>query len=141
MDWREQLNKAVGSIKDAADSETAQGFAAKAKETAMTMASKAKNGALSVADSFVTANSDPSTMKIRFLNAEISVLSPSDGLTVARPNAATLTITDDEGNGVVVDASSKVPFVSRTIGQVNQLDGNTYDLGTLDGIDLLIIKE
>ena len=140
MSWKDQLSKAVGSIKDAAESETAQHFAAKAKQTATTLASKAKSGALSAADAFVAANSDPSALKIRFLNAEISVISPSDGLTVARPNAATLTITDNEGNGVVIDASSKAPFVSETIGQVNHLDGNTYDLGPMDGIDLLIIK-
>lgn len=140
MNWKEQLDKAVGSIKDAADSETAQNFAAKAKETTMALTSKVKSGAVNVADAFVAANRAPSTMKIGFLNAEISVLSPSDGLTVSRPNAATLTITDNEGNGVVIDASSKAPFVSRTIGQINQLDSNTYDMGTMDGIDLLIIK-
>jgi len=86
------------------------------------------------------ANSDPSALKIRFLNAEISVVSPSDNLTIERPNAATLTITDKDGNGVVIDASAKKPYVTETVGHVNRLDGNTFDLGEADGIDLLIIK-
>lgn len=140
MSWTDQLNKAVAAIKDAAGSETAQRFAAKAKQTATSLADKAKNGALSAADAFVAANGDPSALKIRFLNVEVSVISPSDGLTLGRPNAATLTITDGDGNGVVINASAETPFVTETVGDVNRLDGNTYDLGPADGIDLLIIK-
>ena len=109
MSWKDQLNKAVQAVKDAAESETVQNFAAKAKESATTLASKAKTGALSAADAFVAANSDPSAVKIRFLNAEISVISPSDGLTITRPNAATLTITAGAGNGVVIDAAAATP--------------------------------
>ncbi len=140
MSWKDQLNKAVESIRNAAESETIQRYTQKAKETAINLADKAKSGALSVADAFVAANSDPSSLKFHFLNAEISVISPSDGLTITRPNAATLTIVDSDGNGVVIDAARENPYVTKTIGQVNQLDGNTYDLGTEDGIDLLVIK-
>ena len=140
MSWKEHLNKAVQSVKDAAESDTVQRFAASDRESATSMASKAKSGALSAADAFVAANSDPSALKINFLNAEVSIVSPSDGLTVARPNAATLTIVDAQGNGVVIDASSPNPYVTETIGETTRLDGGTYDLGSKDGIDLLILK-
>ena len=140
MSWKDHLNKAVQSVKDAAESETVQRFAANAKESATTLASKAKSGALSAADAFVAANSDPSALKINFLNAEVSVVSPSDGLTITRPNAATLTIVDAWGNGVVIDASAPTPYVSDTIGETTRLDAGTYDLGDKDGIDLLILK-
>ena len=140
MSWKEKMNSAVKAIKDAAESDTVQRFATTAKQTAVTLASKAKEGVLTAADAFVAANSDPSALKIRFLNAEISVVSPSDNLTIERPNAATLVITDKDGNGVVIDASAETPYVTETVGQVNRLDGNTFDLGEADGIDLLIIK-
>lgn len=140
MSWKEQLDKAIESIKDVAESEMVQRYAQKAKETAISLANKAKNGVFSVADAFVVANRDPSALKFQFLSAEISVISPSDGLTITRPNAATLTVVDSDGNGVVIDASSEKPYATKTIGQVNQLDANTYDLGIEDGIDLLIIK-
>ena len=140
MSWKDHLNKAVQSVKDAAESDTVQRFAANAKDTATTLAGKAKDGALNAADAFVAANSDPSALNIRFLNAEISIVSPSDGLTIARPNAATLTVVDAQGNGVVIDASSPTPYVSETIGETNRLDAGTYDLGAEDGVDLLILK-
>jgi len=140
MSWKEKMNSAVKAVKDAAESETVQRFATSAKQTAVTLATKAKEGALTAADAFVAANSDPSALKIRFLNVEVSVVSPSDGLTVARPNAATLTLTDSDGNGVVIDASAAKPYVTETVGHVNRLDDNTFDLGEADGIDLLIIK-
>jgi hypothetical protein len=140
MSWKEKMNAAVKAVKDAAESDTVQRFATTAKQTAVSLATKAKEGALTAADAFVAANSDPSALKIRFLNVEISIVSPSDNLTIERPNAATLTITDKDGNGVVIDASAAKPYVTETVGQVNQLDNNTYDLGAADGIDLLIIK-
>jgi len=140
MSWKDHLNKAVQSVKDAAESETVQRFAASAKETATSLAGKAKSGALSAADAFVAANSDPSAVNIRFLDAELSIVAPSDGLTIARPNAATLTVVDAQGNGVVIDASAPTPYVSETIGETTRLDAGTYDLGAEDGVDLLIIK-
>lgn len=140
MSWSEKLNKAVAAAKEAAESDTVKNFASSARQTAANLADSAKSGALNVADSFVAANSDPSALKLRFLNAEISVIAPSDGLTLTRPNAATLTITDADGNGVVINASAATPYVSETIGEVKRLDGNTYDLGDADGVDLLIIK-
>lgn len=140
MSWKEKMNSAVKAVKDAAESETVQRFASSAKETAVSLATKAKEGALTAADAFVAANSDPSALKIRFLNAEVSIVSPSDNLTIERPNAATLTITDKDDNGVVIDASAEKPYVTETVGHVNRLDGNTFDLGEADGIDLLIIK-
>jgi len=140
MSWKDHLNKAVQSVKDAAESDTVQRFAASAKQSATSLASKAKSGALSAADAFVAANDDPSAVKVRFLNAEVSVISPSDGLIISRPNAATLTIVDAEGNGVVINASATTPYVTETVGETTRLDAGTYDLGAEDGVDLLIIK-
>ncbi|MBF0471688.1 MAG: hypothetical protein HQL48_09985 [Gammaproteobacteria bacterium] len=140
MPWKDQIMGAVGRLKEVAESETVQKFTASARETASDLASKARSGVLTAADAFVAANSDPTALKMRFFNADVTVLSPSDGLTISRPNAASLTIHDEAGNGVVIDVASNPPFVSKTIGKVNQLSGNTYDIGEEDGIDLLVLK-
>ena len=101
MSWQEQLDKAVASIKAAAESETARNMADKAKETAMDLARKVKDGAVSTADALVEANTEPSSLMIRFLNADLTVLSPSEGISVSRPDAGSLVIADGQGNGQI----------------------------------------
>jgi hypothetical protein len=80
MNWKEQLDKAIAAIREAAESEKAREIAAKAKEAATTLAREAKEGAVSAADAFVEANRDPSSLEVRFLNANLIVLSPSEGI-------------------------------------------------------------
>jgi hypothetical protein len=140
MSWKDQLNKAIEAVRTAAESETAQKLAAQAKSTAAGLASKAKAGALDAAEAFVEANSDPAAVKLRFMNADVSVVSPSDSIEISRPNAATLVITDGEGNGLVVNAAAKQPFITETIGAVTRLDDVTYDLGPEDGVNVVVIK-
>ena len=140
MVWKEQLNRAIEGIKSAAESETAQRFAAKAKDTAQTLVRKAKEGALDVADAFIQANSDPSALKLRFLNAQVSIVSPSDSIEITRPSAGSVVISDGEGNAVVINAAAKDPFVAETIGNVARLEKGAYDLGPEDGINVVVIK-
>ena len=140
MSWKDQMNKAIEAVKGAADSETAHALATKAKASARVLARKAKEGALDAAGAFVEANSDPAAVKIRFMNADLSVVSPSDGIQIARPNAATLVISDGEGNGLVLNAAAKAPFVAESIGVVTRLDDGTCDLGSEDGINVVVIK-
>jgi hypothetical protein len=138
MSWKEQLDKAIASIKEAAGSEQARDMAAKAKATATVLARKVKEGAVGAADALVEANRDPSALTVRFLNANLTVLSPSEGVSVTRPNAATLVIADGQGNGLVVNAASDPAYVAETIGNVTRLSGNTFDLGAEDGINVVV---
>lgn len=140
MSWKEQLNKAIEMVKDAADSETARNLTSKAQTTARSIANKAKEGALDAAEAFVQANSDPAAVKVRFMHADLSIVSPSDSLQITRPNAATLVIDDGEGNGLVINAAAKEPFVADTIGAVIRLDDVTYDLGPEDGVNVVVFK-
>ncbi len=140
MGWKEQLDKAVAAIKDAAESEQARSIAARAKATAVSLAGKAKDGALSAADAFVEANRDPSALTVRFLNVDLTVLSPSEGIAVTRPDAATLVVSDGQGNGVVINAATDPAFVAEQIGTVKQLSGNTFDLGAEDGVNVVVLK-
>ena len=140
MGWKEQLDKAVAAIKDAAESERAQAIAARARATAVSLASKAKEGALSAADAFVEANRDPSALAVRFLNVDLTVLSPSEGISVTRPDAATLVVSDGQGNGVVINAATDPAFVAEQIGTVKQLSGNTFDLGPEDSVNVVVLK-
>jgi hypothetical protein len=140
MGWKEQLDRAVAAIKGAAESERAQAIAARARETAVSLASKAKGGALSAADAFVEANRDPSALAVRFLNVDLTVLSPSEGISVTRPDAATLVVSDGQGNGVVINAATEPTFVAKQIGSVKQLSGNTYDLGPEDGVNVVVLR-
>ena len=75
MSWQEQLDKAVAAIKDAAESEQARNFAAKAKTAATNLAQKVRQGAVSAADTFVEANRDPASMALRYINADATILS------------------------------------------------------------------
>jgi hypothetical protein len=140
MSWKEQLDKAIASIKEAADSEQARNMAAKAKATATVLSSKIKEGAVGAADALVEANRDPSVLTVRFLNAELTVLSPSEGITITRPDAATLVVEDGQGNGLVVNAATEPAYVVEMIGAVNRLSGNTFDLGLEDGINVVVTK-
>ena len=140
MNWKEQLDKAVASVKQAATSEEARELAVKAKSTATTLAQKVRAGAIGAADALVEANRDPSVLTVRFLQADLSILSPSEGISITRPDAATLVIADGEGNGLVVNAAADPAFVADTIGTVSRLSGNTFDLGPEDGVNVVITK-
>jgi hypothetical protein len=140
MSWKEQLDKAIASIKEVADSEQARNMAAKAKATATALSSKIKEGAVGAADALVEANRDPSVLTVRFLNAELTVLSPSEGISITRPDAATLVVADGQGNGLVVNAATDPAYVVDTIGNVARLSGNTFDIGLEDGINVVVTK-
>lgn len=140
MGWQEQLDKAVASIKAAAESETARNMADKAKQTAMDLARKVRDGAVSTADALVEANREPSSLMIRFLNADLTVLSPSEGISVSRPDAGSLVVADGQGNGLVINAAADPAFVAESIGSVTQLSGNTFDLGQEDGVNVVVTK-
>jgi len=140
MSWKEQLDKAIAAIKEATESEKARDMAAKAKATATVLARKAKEGAVSAADAFVEANRDPSSLEVRFLNADLTVLSPSEGISITRPDAATLVVADGQGNGLVINAATDPAFVAETIGNVARLSGNTFDLGPEDGVNVVVTK-
>ena len=115
-------------------------MAAKAKATATVLARKVKEGAVGAADALVEANRDPSVLTVRFLNADLTVLSPSEGISVTRPDAATLVIGDGEGNGLVINAAADPAFVAELIGTVARLSGNTFDLGPEDGTNVVVTK-
>ncbi len=140
MSWKEQMDKAVAAVKEAAESEQAQSLARRAKATAQQLARKAKEGALNAAEAIVEAGADPTIVRVHYLNVGINLVSPSDGVEITRPNASTLVVADGEGNGLVINAAAEPAFVAETIGDVTQLSGSTYDLGPEDGINLLIIK-
>lgn len=140
MSWQDRLNKAITAIKGAADSEQARQIATKSKATATALAQKAMDGAVTAADAFVEANRDPSSMTVRYLNADLTVVSPSEGISVTRPDAATLVIADGDENGLVINAATDPAFVVETIGEVARLSGNTFDLGAEDGVNVVVTK-
>ncbi len=140
MVWREQLDKAIEALKGAAESETAKNIAAKAKQTATQLTQKAKEGALGAAEALVEADADPSTVRVHFLNAHLSVVSPSDGLEITRPTPVSVVVSDGQGNGLVINAAADNAYVTETIGQVTQLSAGTYDLGPKDGENVVVIK-
>jgi hypothetical protein len=140
MSWRDNLDKAIATIREAAESDKARDMAAKAKATAVVLARKAKEGAVSAADAFVEANSEPSALKVRFHNADINVVSPSADITISSPDAATLVVADGQGNGLVINAAASPAFVVETIGSVAKLSANTFDLGHEDGVNIVVLK-
>ena len=140
MTWKDQVNKAIESLKDVAESDTVRNIVNKAKETATTLTQKAKDGAMDAAQAFIEANSDPSALKLRYLNADVSIVSPSDGVEITRPTGGTLVISDGAGDGVVINAAADQAYVTETIGTVNRLNANTYDIGTEDGINVVVLK-
>ena len=140
MNWKDQVNKAIASLKDVAESETVRNIVGKAKETATTLTQKAKEGAMDAAQAFLEANSDPSALKLRYLNADVSIVSPSDGVEITRPTGGTLVISDGSGDGIVINAAADEAYVTETIGTVNRLNANTYDIGTEAGINVVVLK-
>ncbi len=141
MTWKNQLNKAISALRDVAESEKAKDIAAKAKETAANLAQRAKEGALGAAETFVEANSDPSAMRFHFLNADLSIVSPADGIEITRPNAGTIIVDDGVGNGLVINAAAEKAYVAETIGTVKRLNDTTYDLGAEDAINVVVLKD
>jgi len=140
MSETNQLDKAIAAIKQAARSETARDLASKAKATAEQLARKVKDGALDAAEAFVEAHRDPSSITVGFINADLTVLSPSEGISISRPDAATLVVADGDGNGLVINAATEPAFVTDMIGTVTQLSGNTFDLGPEDGVNVVVTK-
>jgi hypothetical protein len=140
MSWKEQIDKAVAAIKEAASSDKAQEITAKAKTTAIGLMDKVKSGALDAADAFVEANRDASALSVRFMNVDLTILSPAAGISITRPDATTLVVDDGAGNGLVINAATDPAYVAETIGTVTRLSGNTFDLGPEDGINLVVTK-
>jgi hypothetical protein len=140
MNWKVQLNKAIDAVKNAAEGETAQNMAAKAKQATSQLVQKAQSGALDAAQAFIEANTDPAAFKCQFLNVKLSVLAPSNGLEISTPSEGSVVITDGEENGLVINAAAKPPYVLEMIGTVTQLNANTYDLGSEDGINVVLIE-
>ncbi|RKT43927.1 hypothetical protein [Thiocapsa rosea] len=140
MNWKEQLDKAVAAVKEAATSENAREIAGKAKAAAAGLVEKVKTGAVDAADAFVEANRDPSALSVRFLNADLTIVSPAEGISITRPDAATLVIDDGSGNGLVINAGSDPAVVVEVIGTVAKLSDNTFDLGQEDGVNVVVTK-
>ena len=140
MSWQEQLDKALAPIRQAAESDKASDIAAQAKASATALLQKVRGGAVGAAEVFLEANRDPSSLEVHFLNAHLTVLSPSEGISVSRPDAASLVVADGQGNGLVINAAADPAFVAEQIGSVAQLSGNTFDLGPEDGINVVVTK-
>jgi hypothetical protein len=141
MNWKESLNKAVSALKEVTESDAVKSLTAKARQTASKLAQRTKEGALSAAEAFVEANTDPTALKFHYLNADFSIVSPSDGIEITRPNARTVVISDGAGNGLVVNASAEKAYVAETVGAVKRLSENAYDLGAEDGINVVVFKD
>lgn len=140
MSWKEKLDKSIASIKQAAESEQAREIAAQAKSTASSLLQKVRTGAVGAASSFVEANRDPSSLEVHFLNAQVTIISPTEGISVTRPDAATLVIADGDDNGLVINAAADPAFVVEQIGSVTQASGNTFDLGADEGVNVVVTK-
>jgi len=140
MNWREHLDKAVAAVKEAATSDKAQELAAKAKATAAVVVEKVKSGAVDAADALLEAHRDPSVLRVQFMNADLSILSPAEGISITRPDASTLVVADGQGNGLVINAAADPAYVAEMIGTVARLSGNTFDLGSEDGVNLVVTK-
>ena len=141
MSWKDKLDDAIKAIKHVAESDMVKNITSKAQETAANLAQKAKAGALNAADAFVTANAEPSTVRIRYLNADISIVSPSDSIEIKRPHGGTIVISDSTGNGLIINASADKAYVAETVGGVTRLGTNSYDLGVEDGVNVIVLKE
>ena len=140
MNWKEQLDKAIAQIKEATESDKAREISGKAKSTAVSLIDKVKGGAVGAAEAFLEATRDPSSMQVHYLNASLTVLSPSEGLTISRPEAGSLVVTDGAGNGLVVNAAADPAFIAEQIGSIVQVSGNTFDLGTEDGVNVVVTR-
>ncbi len=140
MNWKEQMHKAIESIKGAAESERARRIADQAKATAKKLLDKVRTGAVGAAETFVEANRDPSALQVKYLNVQLTVLSPSAGISVNHPDTATLVVDDGDGNGLVINAAADPAFVVEQIGSVAQPSGNTFDLGAEEGVNVVVTR-
>lgn len=140
MEWKEKLNQAVAALSGVADSETVRNVTEKARQAASGLAQRARQGVLGAADAYVEANADLTSLRIRYLNAEVTVLSPSDGLQLSRPHAGALVISDSAGNGLVVGVGGDKARVTETVGTVKHLNDSTFDLGEQDGVNVIVLK-
>ena len=140
MDWNEQVNKATAALKEFAESEKVKNLTAKAKQAAIELAKAAKQGAITAAEAVVKATSDPATLRLHYMNAEINVVSPCDGFQVTRSNAGALVISDGAGNGLVIGLAPPKAQVTETVGVVKKLNDTTYDLGPEDGVNVVVLK-
>jgi hypothetical protein len=140
MDWKEQLNKATAALKGVTESDRVKSLTVKAKQAAIELAQSAKQGAASAADAVARATSDPATMRLHYSTAEISVVSPSDGLQITRSHAGALVVSDQAGNGLVISLAAPKAEVTETVGVVKRLNDTTFDLGTEDGVNVVILK-
>lgn len=140
MNWKEQLDKAVARIREAAEGSKAQEIADKAKHAAVSLVEKVKGGAVDAAEAFAEANRDPSALEVKFLNARLTVLSPAAGLSISHPDAATLAVDDGQGNGLVVNAAAEPAIVAETIGTVTKVSDHAWDLGSEDGVNVVVTR-
>ncbi len=140
MDWKAQLDKATAAIKGVADSDKVKNLTAKARRAASDVAAAAKKGAATAADAVAKATSDPATLKLHYMGAEISVVSPSDGLQISRPHAGALTIADGSGNALVINLAPPKAQAGETVGVVKKLNDTTFDLGPEDGVNVVVLK-
>jgi len=140
MDWKAQLDKATAAIKGVADSEQVKNLTVKAKQVASDLAAAAKKGTASAAGAVARATADPATLRLHYMGAEVSVVSPSDGLHVARPHAGAIVISDGAGNALVISLAPPTAQVSEMVGVVKRLNDATYDLGTEDGVNVIVLK-
>ena len=120
MGWNEQVSKAIAAIKEAADSEKARDLSAKAKETATVLIAKVKAGAVDAAEAFLQANRDSSSLRVSYLHADLTILSPSDGVSVTRPDAGFLVVADGQDNGLVINAGTDPAYVTEDQKTVRQ---------------------
>jgi hypothetical protein len=140
MNFKKQINRAVNSVKSAADSNAAHNIVSTAQATAHKIADKAKEWTLDAAEFVVQANSDPSSLKVQFMHSDLCIASPSDSIQLTRPNATTLTISDGNGNSIVLNTSAEEQFVIETVGSVKRVDEFTYNLGSVDGVNVVVIN-
>ena len=140
MDWKEQLNRATAALRGVTESETVRNLTSRAKQTASNLARAAREGAANAAEAVVEATSDPATLKLHYMKAEVSIVSPSDGLNISRPHAGALVISDHEGNGLVISLAGSQALVTETVGVVKRLNDNTFDVGIEDGVNVIIVN-
>ena len=103
-------------------------LAAKVKATATALTRKVRQGAVSAADALVKASRDPSALTVRLLNADLAGLSLSEGISVTRPDAATLAVADGQGNGLIINEAADPACVVEMPGNTRRLSDHTLML-------------
>lgn len=140
MNWKENLDKALHSLKELTDNETVRDLTEVTREMARDLANKVRGGAMNAAEVFGLAEAEPTSLKLKYFNANISVVSPSTSITITSPHTGSVVIDDGHGNGLIINAMADQAYVVESIGAVKQLNDNTYDLGVEDGINVVVIK-